>query len=133
MGAGPDPESAPIATFGNRRAAGIKDLRHGAIMGHHWMDLHPDEVLWDTTEDLPLPDHVRHHAVVASMGKPGGLLGKILGDGLVREKSASGRGAEADRANVFRLHRTGHMTLLRHPQVGGLICEVFRAQPAPVG
>ena len=117
-------ESSPIADFGNRRARGIKDLRFGALRPDHWGGLDPDEVLYDTTADVPLPAHVRHHAIVASFGGPGSLVGAVFGDGMVRSRSAAGRGDPPDRVSVHRLHSTGHLHLLRHPRVADILADV---------
>jgi pimeloyl-ACP methyl ester carboxylesterase len=123
------PESRPIAEFGNRRAAGIKDLRHGALLAEHWDGKHPDSVLWDSVlrsepVHAPKPPHIRLHAVVASLGERGSLLGAVLGDGLVRSGSASARFADDGEAHLVRLHGTGHMSLLRHPEVAELLTAV---------
>lgn len=126
-------ESRPIAEFGDRRSIGIKDLRFGALRPDHWGGRDPDTVLCDTTADLPLPSHVRHHAVVGRIGPPGGLVGSILGDGMVRAASAMGRGDPADRVAVHRFHRTGHMTLLRHPGVADILAQVAGMAPARPG
>lgn len=122
-------ETKAIADFGNKRAAGIKDLRHGALLPEHWGGRHADDVLCDTTHFVHLPSHVRHHVVIATLGKPGRAVGHVLGDGLVRTRSALGLDEEANRVTLLRLHETGHMQLLRDPRVTGLICDVFRSPP----
>jgi pimeloyl-ACP methyl ester carboxylesterase len=121
------PETAPIAVFGNQRAIGIKDLRHGALLAEHWQGRDPDRTLRDTTSDTPLPSHVRHLAVVGHLGDgPTHWRTRLFGDGMVRTASASGRGDPADRVEVVRLDRTGHMALLHHPKVTQAILAAVR-------
>lgn len=118
-------ESGPIAVLGNKRAQGIKDLRFGALLPEHWDGRHPDEVLQAAFPRVELPSGVRQHMVVASLGQPGSLLGRLVGDGLVRHSSAVGGGRI-----VHVLHATGHMRLLDDPRVADILAEVAAA-PVP--
>jgi len=118
------PESAPIAELGNQRARGIKDLRFGALLPGHWRGLDPDVVLHDTTSDTPLPAHVEHLAIVGVLGDdPDSWRSRLFGDGMVRPASAAGRGDPAERVEVLQLPRTGHLALLRHPEVIAAIAQ----------
>lgn len=114
----------PIATAINARSAGIKDLRHGALRKEDWHALDPDALLGDRRQPvLPLPN-ARYHYVGATLGEtPDDPRGLLLGDGLVRAMSASGRHrdpkrhvpfADGDGHIVCKLH---HMQLLNHPAV----------------
>ncbi len=137
-------ESEPIAAFGDQRSIGIKDLRFGAMHPQDWGGRDPNDVLRDPTTSVPLPEHIEHHAVVGLLGRPGGLRGSLLGDGMVRARSAAGGGAmpqrsadprvgdsrrhqpqdSADRSPrriVHRLYGVGHLQLLSEPSVAQLL------------
>lgn len=96
----------------DRRSAGIKDLRVGAVVDND-------------ADDVPLP-HARYHFLAGSYGRAhpvARVLGHVVGDGLVRVASARherGRDHGAgDRERVRRVHLGGlhHMHLLNHPEV----------------
>jgi pimeloyl-ACP methyl ester carboxylesterase len=108
------PYTAPLAKLGGLRSAGIVDLRHGAIRedGAH----------------VPLPDGCRSFAIAGSIGgKPEGLGGRVLGDGLVPVRSALGEHKDAALALRFPRRRqavawkTGHLELLGSAEVFGIL------------
>lgn len=101
-------ESSPISAFGDKRAQGIKDLRHGRLL--------PGQ------RNVEWPAGVRHTAVVATIGKPDSVIGWAFGDGLVRRPSAASGGFV-----VHHLHGTGHMRLLDDPRVADILAEVAAA------
>lgn len=104
------PYTAPLATLGKLRSAGIMDLRHGTV-------LRPPA-------HLPLPPAPRCFAVAAGLcaeppaGKPPRLADRLLGDGLVPLDSALGRHRRAAQRLAFEPERcltvwkTGHLDLL---------------------
>jgi hypothetical protein len=119
-----DAVASPLADLFNRRSRGIKDLRFGAVRRQDWGGLHPDDVLHDTTEPLPLPDGVDHHGVVATLSaNPRGISAHTLGDGLVRPASASFPPSGVHRT-LIRIPAAGHNRLLDHPEVADLLHEV---------
>ena len=121
---------APLVALGNRRSAGVKDLRHGAIRPTDWGGRHPDGVISDRTENVPLPTQTRHHAVIATVHEdPNHPTSWLVGDGAVRVNSAKAQpGAPA--ASTTVLAGTSHMQLLSHPRVAGLVAAVT-AEPVP--
>jgi pimeloyl-ACP methyl ester carboxylesterase len=69
------PQTRPLAAFVSSRSQGIKDLRHGS------------------PEDDVLPDHIEHHCIAAVVTEDQSHpMGRLLGDLVVRAKSATGRG-----------------------------------------
>lgn len=115
----------PIATAINSRSSGIKDLRHGSLRAEDWRDLDPDGLLGDTRQPAtPLPK-ARYHYIGARLGPENHALGLVLGDGLVRQGSASGHHRDEARRVAFKdgdghvLAQLHHMQLLNHPQVYG--------------
>ena len=76
-------------------AAGVKDLRYGALLDEDWRDCDPDEFLQDRCHEVPfLPNAVYHFVSTTAAPRAIGLL---VGDHLVRPKSASGRRADLAR------------------------------------
>ena len=112
---------APLVALGNRRSAGVKDLRHGAIRPTDWDGRHPDGVISDRTKDVPLPAQTRHHAVIATVHKnPNHPTSWLVGDGAVRVNSAKPRKGSVA-ASTTVLSGTSHMQLLAHPEVAALV------------
>ena len=106
------PYSAPLARIGGLRSAGITDLRHGRVSDA------PNE------QTIPLPDGVACHAIAATTAERRGLLAdRLVGDGLVPLNSALGRHRDPKRRLRFApesrwiAYRTGHIELLRRPEV----------------
>lgn len=112
----------PLADALNARSVGIKDLRFGSLLDEDWQDADLDALLVARTGDVPLVEGADHYSVVATVTRdPRHPLGVAVGDLLVRQASASGRG---------RLRRTrfplgdgrhfgpmNHFELLNHPEV----------------
>lgn len=103
------PWSAPFASLGRARSAGIVDLRHGL-------------------RDVPLPAGVSCHAVAATLASRGdSALRRYVGDGLVPLESALGRHREPARSLAFPrrsqliAHGTGHIELLSSARIGARI------------
>ena len=85
------PETRPFGRFLDRRSAGIRDLRRGL-------------------ECAPLPG-VKHHFLAATVTtRPGHPVGRVIGDWLVLERSASVGEGEV----LGGMH---HIALLNHPAV----------------
>ena len=117
------PETAPIARVVNLRAAGVKDLRYGALLREDWEGTDPDALGRDTAGDVHHLTSAQHFCVSANLGATEGhLLGKLLGDVLVPASSATGSGRSARRAplafeGVAHFPGLTHFDLLNHPAV----------------
>ena len=114
------PETEPFSRPLAARSAGIADLRFGAVIDD---DLsHPERLLHDGRTHPPLLSHVTYYWVAASLSPdPDHPWGRLLGDGLVRYPSASGRGwpKDVDLHPDNGVHVTGvsHLGILNHPDV----------------
>ncbi|OBK20822.1 hypothetical protein A5634_11590 [Mycobacterium asiaticum] len=113
------PETRGLASFLNSRSAGVKDLRYGALLDEDWRDCDPDEVLRDRCQQVPfLPDAVYHFVSTTAAPR---ALGLLVGDHLVRPKSAAGRGRRRqvpfEDAHGLTLTGLNHFDLLNHPLV----------------
>lgn len=127
---GKTPYTAPFATLGRLRSAGITDLRHGNVVDADWQ-IHDRFVRRpDRRRLLPLPEGVRCHTVAATTAfKRNKLAERLIGDGLVSLPSALGQHddprrklafARSAQHVVFRMH---HMDLLNHPDVSAKIVQ----------
>jgi alpha-beta hydrolase superfamily lysophospholipase len=116
------PESAPLSRVLASRSVGIRDLRYGAIVAQDWDGHDPDEFLRDRCSAVPLLGHVSYCWVSASLtSNPAHPVGALLGDGLVRRRSASGQGHPRRPAwpvgNGLHVAGADHVRLLNHPDV----------------
>jgi len=114
-------ETRPIARILEMRSAGIKDLRYGSLVEDDWRDCEPDALLDDRCTDVPLLAGANHYVISAAIGPEKGPLGRMLGDLLVRQASASGhhkkRRIAFEMGNGHHLPGLNHFQLLNHPAV----------------
>lgn len=59
------PYTLPLATFGDIRSSGIKDLRHGNLLASDWSAVDPDH-RHDPREPVPLLDTAQHMVLAAT-------------------------------------------------------------------
>lgn len=113
--------SRAFATLINKRSAGIKDLRFGAILDEHWQGADPDALLDDRTGPVPLLEGANHYFVAATVTRdPAHPLGKAIGDWLVRASSATPRRWRHLQLPLGDGRHFGpmtHMQLLNHPDI----------------
>lgn len=112
----------PLADALNARSAGVKDLRYGAVVDEHWKDTDVDALLVDCTSDVPLLDGANHYFIAATLTRSAHHpLGIAIGDLLVRERSAFGRGRvrriEFPLENGRHFGPMNHFELLNHPDL----------------
>ena len=99
--------SAPFATLGKLRSAGVRDLRHG---GAH-------------LQQPPLPAQVRAYAIAGSIAATSTGTRRPRGDGLVSVASAFGEHRDPRRRLSIRddhkrlVYATGHIALLGSAEV----------------
>jgi hypothetical protein len=126
------PETRGLASFLNARSAGVKDLRFGALLDEDWRDCDPDEFLRDRCNEVPfLPDAVYHFVAASAAPRAAGLL---VGDSLVRPRSAAGRGRSRqvpfESAHGLTLTGLHHFDLLNHPSIYDKLSEWLGDSPA---
>jgi pimeloyl-ACP methyl ester carboxylesterase len=116
------PETRPLGSFLRRRSGGIRDLRQGSLVDEDWRDCDPDALRAAACREVPLLDGATHHFVAATITRSAKHpLGRLVGDWLVLEPSASGR--SRTRRIPFRIEDgahlggTNHIALLNHPAV----------------
>jgi pimeloyl-ACP methyl ester carboxylesterase len=129
------PETRPFAAFLRRRSAGIRDMRQGSLVDEDWCDCDPDALRAAACRELPLLEGATHCFIAATITRRAGHpLGRLLGDCLVLEPSASGRGRT--RRIPFRaehgMHLGGahHLALLSHPAVYERLRDWLATPPA---
>jgi pimeloyl-ACP methyl ester carboxylesterase len=116
------PETRPFGNFLRRRSAGIRDLRRGSLVDEDWQGRDPDALRAAACREIPLLDGATHCFVAATITTSDRHpVGRLIGDWLVLQPSASGR--SRTRRIAFRdedgLHVGGahHLALLNHPAV----------------
>jgi pimeloyl-ACP methyl ester carboxylesterase len=126
------PETRGLASFLNARSVGVKDLRFGALLDEDWRDADPDEFLQDRCHEVPfLPGAVYHFVATSAAPRAVGLL---VGDSLVRPRSAAGRGRSRqvpfESAHGLTLTGLHHFDLLNHPSIYDKLLEWLSDSPA---
>jgi pimeloyl-ACP methyl ester carboxylesterase len=126
------PETRPFAGFLRRRSAGIRDLRQGSLVDADWIDCDPDALKAVACQEIPLLEGATHCFVAATITPSGrDPVGRLLGDFLVLQPSASGRSRTRripfEAEHGMHIGGTHHLALLNHPQV----YEKIRAWLAP--
>ena len=116
------PETRPLGRFLRRRSGGIRDLRRGSLVDEDWHGRDADALRSDAATEVPLLDGVTHCFVAATVTRsPRHPIGRLIGDWLVLEASASGRSRSRRLpfAAEHGLHVGGvhHFALLNHPDV----------------
>lgn len=113
------PETRGLAAFLNTRSAGVKDLRFGALLDEDWRDCDPDEFLRDRCQEVPFLSHAVYHFVSTTAAPR--AVGLLMGDHLVRPKSAAGLGRSRkvpfETAHGLTLTGLNHFDLLNHPSI----------------
>jgi pimeloyl-ACP methyl ester carboxylesterase len=116
------PETRPFAGFLRRRSAGIRDLRQGSLVDADWRDCDPDALRSAACREVPLLEGATHCFVAATVTRGGNdPVGRLLGDCLVLQPSASGRGRSRripfEEEYGAHIGGTHHLALLNHPRV----------------
>ena len=116
------PETRPLASFLRRRSAGIRDLRQGSLVDEDWQGRDPDALRAAACAEIPLLGGATHCFVAATVTRsPRHPLGRLVGDWLVLEPSASGRGRTRhipfEAEHGMHLGGAHHFALLNHPRV----------------
>jgi pimeloyl-ACP methyl ester carboxylesterase len=128
------PETRPFAAWLNRRSAGIKDMRYGAVVEADWLDADPDELLHDRCTAAELLPHVQYSTVSATLGRVPTGRPPLTGDLLVWHGSATGvsRGRRIGFDAACSLHVGGrhHFQLLADPAVYAQLRTWFAERPA---
>jgi pimeloyl-ACP methyl ester carboxylesterase len=132
------PETRPFAAFLRRRSAGIRDMRQGSLVDEDWRGCDPDALRAAACREIPLLEGATHCFVAATLTRRAGHpLGRLLGDCLVLEPSASGR--SRTRRIPFHtehgMHLGGahHLALLNHPAVYERLREWLATPPPSTG
>jgi pimeloyl-ACP methyl ester carboxylesterase len=116
------PETRPFAGFLRRRSAGIRDLRQGSLVDADWRGHDPDALRAAACQEVPLLEGATHCFVAATITRSGRHpVGRLLGDCLVLEPSASGRSRTRripfNAEHGMHVGGTHHIALLNHPAV----------------
>lgn len=102
------------------RSAGIKDLRHGALVDEDWLGRDPDALCDPEMQEVPLLPDVSYHFISATVtADPEHPIGRLIGDLLVRVPSSSGPATSAGTFPIETRRFGGvlHHQLQNHPAV----------------
>jgi len=113
-----------ISKLGNKRSAGIKDLRFGNLLDEDWLE-HDADALWqDHRHPVPMLKGVDYFIIAGSLAKESdNLFTQYFGDGLVPSQSAAGRSIRKSKSILFPLKHfkvvkgVSHTTLAHHRKV----------------
>jgi len=110
----------------------VKDLRYGALLHEDWRDCDPDEFLRDRCQEVPFLPHAIYHFVSTTAAPR--AVGLIMGDHLVRPKSAAGVGRSRkvpfEAAHGLTLTGLNHFDLLNHPSIYDKLLAWLAHSPA---
>ncbi len=112
----------PLAAAVNGRSVGIKDLRFGSLRDEDWHGVDLDALLANRAGNVPLLETATHYFIAATITRDRRHpLGIAVGDLLVREASAFGRGRlqriSFPLENGRHFGPVNHFELLNHPDV----------------
>jgi hypothetical protein len=114
---------APIALGIGHGSRGMSMLKETAAFGRvlDWRSRGVHDLVVGLAEDVPPLPHARYHLVAATLtSSPRHPVGHVVGDLLVRPRSAYGRDRRRTLfpdADVLHVGRTDHFGLLNHPDV----------------
>jgi hypothetical protein len=115
---------APIAWGIGHGSRGLGAVPETAAFGRilDWRSVGVHDLVVGLTDDVPPLPHARYHLVCATVTRARRHpVGDLVGDFLVRPRSAYGRDRRGGRlfpdADVLHVGRTDHFGLLNHPQI----------------
>ncbi len=109
------------------RSAGIKDLRHGAVVDEDWLAAAPPDDAVLAEQLLPT---ARHYFLAATVtDDPEHAVGRLVGDLMVRAPSAAGPTTTASHLSIETNRHGGvlHHQLQNHPTVYAMILRACSA------
>ncbi|MBF0106945.1 MAG: hypothetical protein HQM16_16655 [Deltaproteobacteria bacterium] len=81
-----------ISHLGNKRSAGIKDLRFGYLLDEDWKGHDQDALLKDNRHPVPLLKAVDYYIIAGTISKKSNnLFAQYFGDGMVNSNSVTGK------------------------------------------
>lgn len=113
-----------ISRLGDRRSAGIKDLRFGSLLDQDWQGHNPDALLKDNRHPVPLLNDVDYYVIAGTLAKnPNNIFKHYLGDGMIPTRTAAGRNFRKSKSipflekNFKLVSGVSHANLAHHDEV----------------
>lgn len=123
----PIPATRLVGLGLDRRSAGIKDLRFGAIVDEDWIEQDPDARARPHPHRPLRLRRTRHLAIAGSVtGDPEHPVARLIGDALVTPSSAAGTTDDGELfhgVDVLTYPKITHIALARHPEVSAGIAD----------
>ena len=120
-------------SFGRKRSAGIKDLRHGNLLDDDWEQQGGQKPSLAARRNVPLLPLVDYYFIAASIGRhERDPMGHVFGDLLVRVGSALGAGSEASdnpevkKENCRVFQEKTHFDLVNDDRILKQVVDWFR-------
>lgn len=111
----PNPITMGIAAIGDRRSAGIKDLRFGHLLDEDWKGKQGDALWHHNRPAVPLLKHVDYYLMTAILAKDSkNVFWEYFGDGLVPLRSALGKSFIKHKALPFLPEHIKNFKGLKH-------------------
>jgi pimeloyl-ACP methyl ester carboxylesterase len=120
----------------NLRSDGIKDLRHGFCLDADWEHKNQDTLRLAAPRPTRAPESIRWFLAAGQIGRQEDFLSRLLGDGLVRPRSAQGHGFGSTPEGVvgaltLRIFEgRAHLALMNEPEVLTQLIEWWKADEA---
>jgi pimeloyl-ACP methyl ester carboxylesterase len=125
-----------IASLGNRRSAGIKDLRFGYLLDEDWQG-QKDKIWHDNRHPVSLLEGVDYYLIASTLAKQSkNFFSEYFGDGLVPSRSASGKSIYKELVLPFLPHHCktvkglSHKGLTHHHRVYQQIKKWCKSRPS---
>lgn len=113
-----------LAAVGNRRSAGIKDLRFGYLLDEDWQGQRLNALWHDNRHPVPLLKEVDYYLIASTLVRgTKNMLSEYFGDGLVPLPSAAGKSFFKGKVLPFlpehfkTIKGISHKELTRHPKI----------------
>lgn len=114
----PNPFTKAIASLGDLRSDGIKDLRHGYILDKDWRKKNADNLLYWHENKTPLLKNANHYLICGTLSKDANSKwGRLVGDGLVHPASGTGKGLISSNNIPFLEHHCKIISGISHPHL----------------
>lgn len=118
------PYSRPFAKLGKIRSAGVTDLRYGNIVDEDWQHQDRFKLQRDKRQHIKLPEQIECYGIAGVVGKKTASISSgLLGDKMVRVKSALGKHGKKSKNLLFKkehtfiAYETSHIELLSNLKI----------------
>jgi triacylglycerol lipase len=114
----PNPITKVLALLGNKRSAGIKDLRFGYLLDEDWAGHDPDTLWRDNRHPVPLLEGVDYYIIAGSLAKESdNIFTQYFGDGMIPAHTAAGKSLRKSKSIPFLQNHFKMIKGVSHPRL----------------